>query len=322
MLGAAPSCVLGSTASLSRPRTHGGNSLTMLAHVTFHNSNSTSAIDWVNYNSVLTTLEEMETGYTAFQRIDVTVDSNPINAFVWPLRRWAAERQLRRVRLRVSLHSRLPHPFLLAWAHREHMERAVLSGRYDWFFYTEADVFVPSVAMRVQVELALKLYAQTQLLLGFARVSNDTHNQQFYSDIRKSAAPAARFEVAGLGTFVHPTYTYGAAWAYPRAIMRDWLENRTGWNFTAGKVVRERAGWGWTKTINPVHSRSIVLCDACHSGPERYTAASLLVVHVGKSGRFFVRVRRHNTLPVAALVLPDAPAGVGRRLLRGRPPPY
>ena len=220
----------------------------MLAHVTFHNSNSTSAIEWVNYNSVLATLEEMETGYTAFQRIDVTVDSNPTNAFVRPLRRWAIERQLRRVRLRVSLHARLPHPFRLAWAHREHMERAVLSGRYDWFLYTEADVFVPSLAMRVQVQLALKLYAQTQLLLGFARVSNDTQNRpnpspnpdpdpdpnpdpdpdpgpdpdpdpdpnpdpepnpsptqvsndtqnrQFYSDIRKSAAPAARFEVMG-----------------------------------------------------------------------------------------------------------------------------
>ena len=149
----------------------------MLAHVTFHNSNSTSAIEWVNYNSVLATLEEMETGYTAFQRIDVTVDSNPTNAFVRPLRRWAVERQLRRVRLRVSLHARLPHPFRLAWAHREHMERAVLSGRYDWFLYTEADVFVPSLAMRVQVQLALKLYAQTQLLLGFARVSNDTQNR-------------------------------------------------------------------------------------------------------------------------------------------------
>ena len=84
----------------------------MLAHVTFHNSNSTSAIEWVNYNSVLATLEEMETGYTAFQRIDVTVDSNPTNAFVRPLRRWAVERQLRRVRLRVSLHARLPHPFI------------------------------------------------------------------------------------------------------------------------------------------------------------------------------------------------------------------
>ena len=131
----------------------------MLAHVTFHNSNSTSAIEWVNYNSVLATLEEMETGYTAFQRIDVTVDSNPTNAFVRPLRRWAIERQLRRVRLRVSLHARLPHPFRLAWVHREHMERAVLSGRYDWFLYTEADVFVPSLAMRVQVQLALKLYA-------------------------------------------------------------------------------------------------------------------------------------------------------------------
>ena len=89
--------------------------------------------------------------------------------------------------------------------------------------------------------------------------------------------------------------------------------------------MRERAGWGWTKTVNPVHSRSIVLCDACHAGPnprERYTAASLVVVHVGKSGPFFVRVRRHNTLPVAALVLPDPPAGVGRRLLLGgRAPP-
>ena len=57
------------------------------------------------------------------------------------------------------------------------------------------------------------------------------------------------------------------------------------------------------------HRVSIVLCDACHSGPERYTAASLVVVHVGKSGPFFVRVRRHNTLPVAALVLPNVPKG-------------
>ena len=172
-----PLRMLGGDTAFSRPRTHDGSGLVMLAHVTFHNSNSTSAIEWVNYNSVLATLEEMETGYTAFQRIDVTVDSNPTNAFVRPLRRWAVERQLRRVRLRVSLHARLPHPFRLAWAHREHMERAVLSGRYDWFLYTEADVFVPSLAMRVQVQLALKLYAQTQLLLGFARVSNDTQNR-------------------------------------------------------------------------------------------------------------------------------------------------
>ena len=41
-------------------------------------------------------------------------------------------------------------------------------------------------------------------------------------------------QVAGLGTFVHPTYTYAAAWAYPRPIMLDWLQNRTGWNYTAG----------------------------------------------------------------------------------------
>ena len=56
--------------------------LTMLAHITFHNENRTSQIDFVNYNAVLATLEEMETGYTAFRRIDVVIDSNPINAFV------------------------------------------------------------------------------------------------------------------------------------------------------------------------------------------------------------------------------------------------
>ena len=81
----------------------------------------------------------------------------------------------------------------------------------------------------------------------------------------------ALLEVEGLGTFVHPQYTYAAAWAYPRAIMRDWLRNRTGWNYTAGKIVRERAGWGWTMShpLKPVTARNIVLCVACHAGRYR-----------------------------------------------------
>lgn len=288
----------------------------MLAHITFHNENRTSQIDFVNYNAVLATLEEMETGYTAFRRIDVVIDSNPINAFVRQLRHWTAERQAQRVHVRVSVHSHLPHPFLLAWAHREHMERAVRNGRFDWYFYTEADVFVPSIAMRTQVDIAPELYARSELMLGFARVSNDSRGQQFYSDIRRSAVRMALLEVEGLGTFVHPQYTYAAAWAYPRAIMRDWLRNRTGWNYTAGKIVRERAGWGWTMShpLKPVTARNIVLCVACHAGRASYTAASLLVVHVGKSGPFFIRARGHNTLPVDALVQQPTVQDSGRRL--------
>ena len=290
---------------------------TMLAHITFHNENSTNAISMINYNAVLSTLHEMETGYTLFRRIDAAIDVNPTNAFVRDLRRWdvqhGASSTAGRVRVHVRVHSALQHPFLLAWAHREHMARSIRLEKHDWYFYGEADVFVPAIAMRMQVEVCPPLYEQRRLLLGFARVSNDTAGHQFYSDIRRSAIRQALEEVRDLGTFVHPTYTYAATWAYPRNVMRDWLQDGRGWNYTAGKIVRERAGWGWAigSPTAPTASRDILLCVACHapraSAPqpgEVYTEQSSLVTHVGKSGSFFARVRGHNTLPVGMLVKP------------------
>ena len=142
--------------------------------------------------------------------------------------------------------------------------------------------------------------------------------------------PADARKVAARLAHVHPTYTYGAAWAYPRAVMSEWLADGGGWNYTAGKIVRERAGWGWAlgSPLQPVQSRAIVLCVACHAWRDtggaagsggaagavsaEYTDASLLVVYVGKSGRYFARVRGHNTLPTSTvsytqLTLPTIP---------------
>lgn len=272
----------------------------LLAHVTYHDSNATFASKatsaWRDFafGSVCRMLDEMEDEYAPFRRVDVVVDVNAENAYRARLERWtpsrgaAGRRGAPRVSLRVAAHERaaMRHPFFLAWMHRAHMAAAL--ERYDWFLSLEADTLVPGAAMRAQVALAPPLYEQHGLLLGFARVVNDSHGGTFFSDITRPAKRSAVLRLGALGDFVPPQNPYAAVWAYPRAIMRGFVASAD-WRGPEGRPVkgsRERAAWGWRsgKIVTRVGDRS------------------LLVYHLGKSGRFHRAERGHNVLPVRLLV--------------------
>ena len=50
----------------------------------------------------------------------------------------------------------------------------------------------------------------------------DAHGHSFFSDVRRAAARPLR--VQGLpATFVAPDTAYAGAWAYPRALMADFV---------------------------------------------------------------------------------------------------
>ena len=116
-----------------------------------------------------------------------------------------------------------------------------------------------------------------------------------------SAPRSALLSVDGLGTFLRPQQSYSAVWTYPRQIVRQWMADDPDEFFYRArsfKLLRERASWGWRST-----SHEIVVCVAT---PQGHKAADAHVVHVGKSGVHFARVRGHNTLPVEQLVGQEA----------------
>lgn len=274
--------------------------LSLLAHVTYHDSNATKAggaykagLAWRNYcfSAVLRLLEEMEAAYTPFKRIDVVVDTNEGNAYAEQLLSWQATRTSSpsRVTVQVAVHERrkLSHPFQLAWMHRESMTR--LLEAYDWFMSVEADTLVPGLAMETQVALATTLYEQHGLVLGFVRLVNDSHGRSFYSDITKPVPRGLIVNLPGLGAFVTPQNSYAAVWAYPQPVMRafmrssDWLPKQQ-----SSRGMRERAAWGWR------HAKIVTLAQG----------NGLRIYHLGKSGMYLERVRGHNSLPASMLVAP------------------
>jgi len=284
--------------------------LSLLAHVTYYDSNVSQATagaskslkgssGWRDFcfGAVVRMLEEMESAYTAFGRIDVVMDVNEGNGYQDQLREWPHRRSppASRVTVRIDEHAKakLSHPFRLAWMHREHMGSSVES--YDWFLSAEADTFIPARAMASQVALAEELYKRHNALLGFVRLCNDTNGRAFYSDITKPVARATVVQFPELGAFVPPQNTYAAVWAYPRTIMRGFVKSED-WMPTlkTTRAMREKAAWGWK------HGRILTLADD----------PSLRIYHLGKSGPYLVRVRGHNTLPAAKMITPPLPGGV------------
>jgi hypothetical protein len=246
-----------------------------------------------NFNAVTLLLAEMEVGYTAFRRVDAVIDVNPKNAFQEQLRNWRLPltdtRGAGRVWVQVVAHYNLSHPFRTTWAHRAHMQGQL--ERYDWFLYTEADVFVPGTSVLEQTRLALPLYARRQKPLGFTRMVNDTAGRLFFSDIRRPVTRSSVFSEPGLGAFAPPDNSYAAAWMYPQLIMREFIRSRD-WLPVLRTIhgMRERAGRGWGS------AGIVVRVD---------DPAPLRVFHVGKSGVFYNSNRRgFNTLPAQKL-LPD-----------------
>lgn len=275
----------------------------LLAHVTFHDSNATkvagkTTASWRDFafGAVTRMLDEMEAEYHPFRRVHVVVDVNEENGYRARLERWsptagaAGTGGAPRVSVRVDAHaaSSMRHPFYLAWMHRAHMASQL--ERYEWFLSLEADTLVPGAAMRAQIALAPPLYERHKLLLGFARVSNNSAGSSFFSDITKPAPRSSLRRLEGLGEFVTPQNTYAAVWAYPREVMRGFVASAD-WSGDNRPVknMRERAAWGW-------RSGSIVT---------RVGDSSLFVYHLGKSGRFYRVERGHNILPVSRLVAAD-----------------
>jgi hypothetical protein len=279
--------------------------LSLLAHVTYYDSNKTQATAGASkslkgssgwrefcFGAVVQMLEEMESSYTPFLRVDVVLDVNDGNAFQERLLHWPRSRMppASRVTVRVDSHAKakMDHPFRLAWMHRAHMASKVDS--YDWFLSAEADTFVPARAMLAQVALAEKLYERHNAILGFVRLCNDTSGRSFYSDITKPVPRSSVVEYPGLGSFVPPQNTYAAVWAYPRKIFRAFI-GTADWTTPQKyvKAMREKAAWGCRYGCGKI----LTLADD----------PSLRIYHLGKSGPYLVRVRGHNTLPAERMVV-------------------
>jgi hypothetical protein len=276
--------------------------LSLLAHVTYHDSNTTNpgssqalklSAGWRDFcfAAIVRQLEEMEVAYTPFRRIDVVMDVNEGNAYIDRLKRWPLARSppASRITLRVDEHmrSKLNHPFRLAWMHRAHM--AANAGAYDWFMCAEADTFVPARAMAAQVALAPLLYEQHKVLLGFVRLCNDTQGRSFYSDITKPVKRTTVRRLPIIGAVVVPQNTYAAVWAYPRNIMSAFVQSSE-WEPAQSPIrgLRERAAWGWRH-----HGDIVTLAES----------DALRIYHLGKSGPYLRAVRGHNTLPASRLVV-------------------
>ena len=291
-----------SVALVSRRSAMSAGGLSLLTHVTYYDSNKTqvtagastklkSSSSWrdFSFDALVQMLEEMESAYSVFARIDVVIDVNEGNAYKDRVRDWPHRRSppASRVRVRIEEHpnSKLDHPFRLAWMHRGHMGTSV--NEYDWFLSAEADTFVPARAMAAQVALAERLYKTHKALLGFVRLCNDSNGHSFYSDITKPVPRSKVIELSGLGHFVPPQNTYAAVWAYPQSVMRDFVRSED-WMPTlhTTRAMREKAAWGWR------HGRILTLSDD----------PSLRIYHLGKSGPYLVRVRGHNTLPAARMI--------------------
>ena len=240
-----------------------------------------------NYNAVTALLIEMDAAYNMFQTIDAVIDVNPSNGFQHLLRSWPPNGGRRRVHVQVTVHHNMSHPFRTTWAHRAHMQAHL--EQYDWFLYTEGDVFVPASAVLAQTQLALPLYTRRHRPLGFTRMVNDSRGRLFFSDIRRPVSRSTAFSEPSLGTFAQPDNAYAASWLYPQVVMRAFVQSHDWYPvLRTTRGMREKAGVGWRS------AGIVVRVD---------DPAPLRVFHVGKSGIFYPGNRHgFNSLPADQLV--------------------
>ena len=156
---------------------------------------------------------------------------------------------------------------------------------YNWFLYSEEDTFIPAAAMDEQLKWAEVLYAQQGRLLSFVRVANDTRGFLYFADLRSRVNYSTIFDFNG-ARFGAMSFTFAAAWAYPRTIMHDFVRSPE-WTFAgqapAGRVfpldIRASAARGFTMPPNCTRSCTVV----------PFPCYGIRVMHLAHSGKWYVR---------------------------------
>ena len=261
---------------------------------------------WRNhtYHTLLASLLEMESYFSTFSRVHVVVDVNEENGFIEQLRKFG--QQLSRVELEVQPVSLPLHqPHSLAWVHRAAMRARLAS--YDWFLYREDDVMIPAIAMQTMVRLSLPLYAATGRTLGFIRVSSDESGHLFFADLARRTPGCGFFRVPSLGYFAPPTNSFAGAWAYPRALMKEFVR-RPEWTLPLrSRDVRRDAALGFNgcnasapKELERIGDGALTRSDGkrCVNSCSIVVPAhaqNVTVYHLSRCGKFFRRTPASQT---------------------------
>jgi hypothetical protein len=144
----------------------------------------------------------------------------------------------------VSVHDNLSHPFLLTWAHREPMRRAV--SEFDFFMYVEDDILVTPDAVRLWHE-RLPALSKDGYLPGFLRVEQNRAGALVSSDFCRRARDTEIVHVDGR-TYLLAPFPYQAFWLYDKPTMEAFVASEAfdhGHPPYARNRVRESAAIGY-----------------------------------------------------------------------------
>lgn len=200
---------------------------------------------------------------------------------------------------RIIVHSRLSHPFRLAWAHRESMRQEL--DQFDYFLSIEDDIALTPESIRLWHE-SRPVLARHGLLPGFLRVEMNRAGQLISSDFSSPATRDDIVEIEGKPYLLSP-YPYQAFWIYDKREISEFVASEIyeqGYSFL---FVRESAAAGYMyrregETFHPRHllpltpSLEIDPRCFCFHMPSNY----------GK--RILPHPARIGTLPIDRLIAP------------------
>ena len=157
------------------------------------------------------------------------------------------------VHCRVEIHERLEHPYLLTWAHRDHIE--VNADEYDYYMYIEDDIAVSWDSLNAWRDDQSLLHP-LGLLRGFVRTETRKDGALVASDYesRQSLKKVIRIENK---RFLHTGYPYQAFWIYSKNQLDSFINSRCWREKVSQWGIRENAAAGMT-WLNPNEHRVMI----------------------------------------------------------------
>lgn len=252
LLGGSPEINVDSIRSLysSAPaETDGPNTIhgRLLVHVAFHFNPARLAY-------LTETIRSLST--LPFEHVRIVVDTN-------------TDRTVHHLpsdpRSRISdfiVHDRLRHPFLLTWAHRDGMLKALPD--FDYFMYIEDDILVTAESVLLWHRRLADLKAM-DYLPGFVRIEKNRTGKWVFSDIPGGTRSFGNVLSVDGSPYLHSAFPYQAFWLLDKSTMLRFVADpqfRWGPKDRQTRIgLRERAAFGFTYEREPsgsLRSRHLV----------------------------------------------------------------
>ena len=208
--------------------------------------------------------------YPMFSSIHIRIDTNNDKNKLFTFDELTLKKH---VHMKVIYHS-ISNPFLLTWVHRKYITSNI--DNYDWIMYLEDDIFIPRSSVIEYMKWSELLYRNMKKILHFVRVVQDSKQKIYFGDLRRKSNKNVLFQL-NQSYFGSMTYSYSAAWLYPRIIMKDFMKHHT-WSTPYNKNdIRASAAFGFLK--HPLCTKNCLVT--------KYPCNNINVFHVLASGNWY-----------------------------------